>query len=464
MADRPIKVLVVDDSDNDFILLRRLFFEIEGGNYVVDRAKDYATGLEALIKNEHDVHLIDYRLGVHTGLDLLKEAIAQGCTAPLILLTGAGSHELDVAAMNVGAADYLIKSDINADLLERSIRYSIKNWNMMQKLRDSEARFKAKSQMLKSLLSHLPVIAGRIDAQGAITEAAGSGLNNFGMSSAWVVGKSVFETFPQASDHLKKALAGRSISFPLNGTHEDLDWYFENYFFHDTEKGSGAIFFAQDVTERKRLEKELLEISGEEQRRIGRDLHDGLGQYLTGVACLSRALQEKLEARSLPDAVDAAEVADLINESISQTRALARGLCPVELETHGLQAALEELSFNVQKLSKIACRVECEPAVICVPDVALHLYRIAQEAINNAIKHGRAKHIHISLKTADKLTTLAVKDDGVGFSDEAVKTHGMGLKMMKYRAGIIGGSLQVSRTRARGTTIVCDFQNRPPAS
>jgi PAS domain S-box-containing protein len=221
-----------------------------------------------------------------------------------------------------------------------------------------------------------------------------------------------------------------------------------------------------DVTERKRLENTILDISNREQRRIGQDLHDGLGQHLTGIAFMSKVLEQKLEERSLPEAADAAKIVKLVNEAINSTRELARGLLPVVSEAHGLMSALEQWANEVENLFRISCWFQCgEPVLIHDDTQAAHLYHIAQEAVNNAIKHGGARHIVIRLSEANGSATLMIQDDGKGFSREAAHQSGMGLRIMSYRARMIGGSLEIQPAPGCGMLVTCSFpvRNKPAA-
>src|SRR5579863_377830 len=120
-----VRVLLVEDDEDDFILTRGLFGEMKGSRFHIEWFKSYALGLEAMCRNQHDICLVDYRLGAHNGIDLMRVAIERGCLAPIIVLTGLGEHTVDVEAMKAGAADYLVKSGLRADSLERSIRYAI---------------------------------------------------------------------------------------------------------------------------------------------------------------------------------------------------------------------------------------------------------------------------------------------------------------------------------------------------
>jgi PAS domain S-box-containing protein len=218
--------------------------------------------------------------------------------------------------------------------------------------------------------------------------------------------------------------------------------------------------FVRDITERKQLEREIIDISNREQQRIGQDLHDGLCQELAGIELMCQVLEQKLSAKSKTESKQVGEIAQHIRDAISHTRKLARGLSPVELETNGFMSALHELAAHVQKLFHVQCRFECTaPVLIRDNAAATHLYRVVQEAINNAIKHGKARRILISLKPAGDRITLTVVDDGIGFSNESKKSVGMGLHIMKYRAGVVDAALEVrSGINGSGTTVMCIFR------
>jgi signal transduction histidine kinase len=219
-----------------------------------------------------------------------------------------------------------------------------------------------------------------------------------------------------------------------------------------------ALVIVRDVTHHKRLEREVLEISAREQRRIARDLHDGLGQDLTGVLCLSGGLAKKMEAESLPGAEYAAEIARLVKEAIVTTKTLAKGVRPVALDARGLAAALEELASSTEDLSGIECSFKHDELVSISDDaVAEHLYRIAQEAVHNAVRHAKAHHIRMTLATEGAKTILAICDDGVGIPKTLDKGKGMGLRIIEYRASMIEAALKIERVVSGGTLVSCSF-------
>ncbi len=219
---------------------------------------------------------------------------------------------------------------------------------------------------------------------------------------------------------------------------------------------------ARDVTSQKRLEKEILETSDREKERLGRELHDGLCQNLAGIAALSATLTRKLVAGADPAAADAAEITGLLNQTIGDARDLARGLNPVGLVQMGLAAVLEALAANVQALFRVSCTFESDrPFPRLDPTVETHLYRITQEAVNNATTHGRGKRIAISLRFRGGKGRLRIRDDGVGISQNSLATGGIGLHTMDYRARLIGASLRVQRLAPRGTAVTCAFSLPP---
>jgi signal transduction histidine kinase len=247
------------------------------------------------------------------------------------------------------------------------------------------------------------------------------------------------------------------VNSVLTARHAGGEWFADMFLFFDHETGKGALFFGCDITQRKLIERELLRVSDAEKNRIGSDLHDGLGQYLTGISCLSAALRDKLQVQGRAEADDANTISSLVQEAIAQTRALARGLCPVQLETSGLETALEDLTFQVQRLHGLDCQFEPHGAVDVETTVAIHLYRITQEAINNAIKHAGAKRIIVKADFSKDNKILTIEDDGCGFDPTMEHGPSSGMSLMPYRAAMIGGTLTVTSQPNAGTKVECRF-------
>ncbi|HTY85938.1 MAG TPA: PAS domain-containing sensor histidine kinase [Candidatus Acidoferrum sp.] len=219
---------------------------------------------------------------------------------------------------------------------------------------------------------------------------------------------------------------------------------------------------ARDITERKRLEKEILEISNREQRRIGHDLHDGVCQQLAGIAYRIDILADQLQEKGARESAEAERVGALVNDAITKTRGVARGLFPVQLEENGLVWALEDLAANAGNLFGIQCSLSCEEPFPAVEnDVALHLFYIAQEAMINAAKHGKARQVNISLTRQGERLALTVQDDGSGFESPAGNSTGMGIRIMRYRARVIGATLDLTSRPGLGTQVACVFYSAP---
>jgi signal transduction histidine kinase len=209
-----------------------------------------------------------------------------------------------------------------------------------------------------------------------------------------------------------------------------------------------------------RLEREIISISEAEQRRIGQDLHDGLCQYLAALSCSATSLRDDLQELHLSaEANTAGELANQLRDAVLQTRDLARGLAPAHVSQVGLVLALESLAQSVSRLQGIRCSFRTVgPTAECDEGTAVHLYRIAQEAINNATRHGRATQVSIQLETSDDLLGLQIRDNGVGFSTR--DPSGLGLTIMRYRARSNGGELKIEQPEEGGTVISCTARPR----
>jgi two-component system sensor kinase FixL len=216
----------------------------------------------------------------------------------------------------------------------------------------------------------------------------------------------------------------------------------------------------RDITERKRLERELLAIKEKEQKLIGQEMHDSIGQILTGIAVKSKGLEIKLNNKSWDESADAAEICKLASEAIAQTRRLAKMLYPIDIEAGGLVSALQGLASQAKDLLKVSCQFKYKNMVpIGDPLKARHLYRIAQEAITNAARHAKAKNVKIELVSDEDTSTLKIENDGKDFSKRLTRKTGLGLRIMEYRANMIGGSLDIGRGRKGGTIVTCTFPN-----
>ncbi len=307
-----------------------------------------------------------------------------------------------------------------------------------------------------------------IDEQGRIEAINRSAERIFGWKSPEVLGKNVSMFMPSPYREMHDCYLANyirsgeakiiGIGREVVGLRRDGSVFPMDLAVSEVRTPSRRLFtgFVRDLTERRRLEAEVLEISEQERRRIGQDLHDGICQQLAGLALVTHSIEGKLRKARRPEADQIARCRDEIAGIISETRRLARGLCPVVLESDGLMAALDELARSTHQPKRLKCRFECPKATPLGDSlVATHLYRIAQEAVNNAIKHSGAKAITITLSPVDEGLHLTVSDDGSGLPDSFPPNAGMGLHIMQYRARLLGGTLAVRPASPKGTSVTC---------
>lgn len=215
-----------------------------------------------------------------------------------------------------------------------------------------------------------------------------------------------------------------------------------------------AAVLVEEIANRERLQRELLEISEREHRRIGEDLHDGLCQHLAGTALAAQVLSEKLSERRAHESIDAKGVVELVTQSIGLSHRIASGLHPVEMDPEGLMHALAQFADTARQLYAVNCRFSSSGAVL-VDDskVAENLYRIAQEAVRNAARHGAAKNVTIRLFSMRGHPALTVTDDGVGFDPARLPNEGMGLRIMRHRAQTIGAQFAIDPGESGGMVV-----------
>lgn len=222
----------------------------------------------------------------------------------------------------------------------------------------------------------------------------------------------------------------------------------------------------RDLSERKELEEKILSISEEEQSRIGQDIHDDLCQQLAAIGCLAKVVYQRLSASNIPEALQLNEIVRLITSANVRAREMSRGLMPVVLDSAGLMAALADLARSTERIFRVSCPFRCDPPVqVGDNKMATQLYRIAQEAVGNAIKHSQADRIEVSLELNEGMIVLTIRDNGKGIPEGvAAKSNGMGLLTMNHRARMVGGTLTVAQDRFGGTVVECVAPALPSTS
>ena len=459
-------VFVLDD-DRGLIRLVEKALQREGLSTA--SANSGAEARTWLNRHSPDLALFDLKLPDLDAKDLVTELTAAGRCPPFIIITGQGDERVAVEMMKRGARDYLVKDANFLDFMPAVVKRVFEQIENERRLAQAEEQVHLVRSVVDQGFSAV-----------LITDA--------GLPDPTVI--YINPAFAQATGYRSEDVVGRPLSAiaALSNVHRRLRSglpaaasFIDEISTYRTAQGerwgewrvgpikdkAGAnnhwLIIFRDITERKRLEKEILEISDREQRRIGQDLHDDLCQHLAGIELMSQVLQQKLSKRSKAAAAHAAEIGRHVRDAIAQTRSLARGLSPVTLESEGLASALVELAAATEKLFGITCRVECPgPAVRQPLSVATHLYRIAQEAVTNAIKHGKGTEVLIRLENTGSNTVLKITDNGQGFAKLPPAESGMGLRIMHYRSGMIGGNLTVENVRHRGTVVICSLPAKAP--
>jgi signal transduction histidine kinase len=220
-------------------------------------------------------------------------------------------------------------------------------------------------------------------------------------------------------------------------------------------KSYGRVWYFRDVTERRRTYRQVLEAGERERQRIGQDLHDDLCQHLAGITCMGRVLHQRLLARQPVEPNSAADLVELVEQAVRRARDIARGLQPLQLDSDGLAVSLQDLAASIEQMFQIRCHVSCDgPIVNDDPNGLIHLYRITQEAISNAIRHGKAKNVYVDVVHVGERLILSIEDDGLGI-DAANARAGLGMRSMRHRARLIGATLSIEHGDGGGTVVTC---------
>lgn len=329
-----------------------------------------------------------------------------------------------------------------------------------------ERRMEGQVRLLLSAIEQSPSLALLTDAQGRIeyvnpkfTLVTGYALEEIRgrQPSLLKSGRTPREVYRQLWTTIR---AGREWRGEFLNRKKNGEYYWGETVIAPVRDAEGVtthfLELMEDITERRRLERAVVSVSEEERRWIGQELHDVLGQQLTGITLLSKALENRLEADGHPGKTDLSNIRELATTALSEVRDLSQGLYPVEVERHGLLAALRQLVENQERLFRVPCRLEgAEPEQPLDQFTRMNLFRIAQEAVNNAVKYADASRILLRVRHEEDALVLEVEDDGRGIPEKPSSQRGMGLRIMRYRATMIGGNLDIHSKPGQGTRIVC---------
>jgi two-component system sensor kinase FixL len=450
----PQTTLLVVDDDPAISEVFASLLRCDG--YEVRLAATGGEGLEMVRWLRPALVLLDVKLPDVQGTEVCRQIKADPSLQDVfvVLISGQAISAAEKVDGLAGGADEYLTKPIGGDELSARIRACLR-------LRDATAALRRSEATLRVFLDALPEPAALVDRDGSLLVANVTMAHHLGRSRAELVGN-LFDLIPGDIGSSRRAQFDELVRSGQPRHFEDsrADRHYFNRFTPILDE-AGAVshvaLLAFDITERKRLEREVLEISANERRRIGHDLHDGLAQYLAGIALRSKTLEQMLAAEASPRAGEVKKLTSLIGNAIRQTRSLARGFDPVGVGVGGqLVDALQHLAAESGELFRRDCKFHgTDPTVHVDPPVAIALYRIAQEAIRNAVKHGEARHIRVELAVDTSSLSLRVQDDGVGFQPGQEEQSGMGLRVMTYRARSIGASLEVRAEPGRGTEVRC---------
>ncbi len=455
----PQQVLVVEDDPD---LLPLIDQGLKRAGFSTALAASGEAALAWLRDHSPAVMLLDLNLPDLQGRDIVQRLTAESRCPPFIIMTGQGDERVAMDMMKLGARDYLIKDAGFLELLPGVVKRVQEQTAAERRLAEAEEQVHLVRSVLEQGFSAVLITdAGLPDPKVVYINPACARVT--GSSAAEVLGKplSALPSLAHISQRLREGIPeGARFVDEISTFDSSQGERWGEWRVGPVKDKAGRdthwLIIFRDVTDRKFLEKEILEISDQERRRIGQDLHDGLCQHLAGIELMSQVLQQKLARRSKTDATRAGEIAAHVREAIGQTRSLARGLSPVTLESEGLISALRELAVNTEKMFGITCRVDSSRLAVPVsPSTATQLYRIAQEAVSNAIRHGRATELLLRVEEGPQGLCLSIMDNGRGFAGSQRSPDGMGLRIMQYRAGIIGGVLAIEKNGTGGARVIC---------
>ena len=406
-----LRLLVVEDSRDDTELLLR---ELRGAGYETkfERVENAAAMKAALSRGPWDLVISDYRLPGFTGLGALALFKETGLDLPFIIVSGYISEAMAVQLMKNGAHDYIMKDNlarltpaVARELREAAIRQDRRA--SVWALRESEQLLAANARQLEHMRMEIKAIDERLHTSSQMLVAS--------------------------QNELERRVRERTAD--LKTANAELQ---------------------NEIHEHARLEQELLEIAERGRRRRGLDSHDHLSQKLMGISFLLKALEQKVAQKHLPRVLETRKIQTLIHEVINHTDELAHDFSALDLQGDDLAVELKGLAVNVKKMFHISCQFTSQGTVPRLPpNVTAQLYKIAKEAVDNAIRHGHATMVSLTLVAKPRKVILAIKDNGLPFIGSRDSHQGVGWRIMNSRASIIGALLEMKAQNGNGMVVIC---------
>ncbi|HYG23605.1 MAG TPA: PAS domain S-box protein [Verrucomicrobiae bacterium] len=501
---RELKVLLVEDSESDAALLC-LALERAGFQLESERVETSEGLHAALDRQEWDVVIADYVMPGFDGLKALALVKSRGLDLPFIIVSGHITDDTAVAAMKAGAHDYVMKDNLTrlAPAVERELR----EVEVRLARKQAEKKLWEEHAFRHAIETSIPSGIAVVNLDGKQTYVNPAFCRMVGWSEAELIGaKPPFIYWPAEDLDNITAMLTRVVDGDVPSDGFELRYSRKNGDRFDVlilvtplrdsyDNVSGWLSSITDITrlkqaetalrrsheelesrvrertaalskanaqlqtamaERRRLEHELLEITEKERRRIGLDLHDDLGQKLSGIALMVKGLQLKLTKDGSTEAKEAGKIHRLIQQAMDHASDVAHDLATLDFRDKALPDALRELSQHAKNSFRIACRFESDDAVPALEsNVVRQLYKITQEALTNAIKHGKAKKVGIALAADTDKVMLTIRNSGVPFPSVVGRNAGMGLRIMNYRANLIEASIEIKPGKPDGTVVTC---------
>lgn len=505
-GNRQLKVLLVEDSESDAALLE-LALHRAGFHPVCERV-DTADGLlAALDRQDWDLVVADYVMPGFDGLSALALVKQRGLDLPFIVVSGHITDDTAVAAMKAGAHDYVMKD--NLARLGPAVERELREAEVRHARKQAENRLWEEHAFRQAIENSIPSGIAVVNLEGRQTYVNPAFCEMVGWTESELIGaKPPFAYWPEEerdaiTGALEQVIAGtpppdgfelrycrrngerfdvltlvtplrdnfdnvsgwlssitditrrKEAEAELRRSHEQLELRVRERT-ADLSRANSELQAA--MAERRRLEHELLEITEKERRRIGLDLHDDLGQKLSGVALMAKGLELKLAKQRSEDAREAEKIHKLIQEAMDHASDVAHDLATLDFAENNLGQALRKLAEHAKEAFRISCKFEGPetPAPALEPNVVRQLYKIAQEALTNAIKHGKSRKVVIELNQDSNALQLCIRNTGTPFPSVVSQNAGMGLRIMNYRANLIEATLEIKRGRPDGTCITCN--------
>jgi len=501
---KPLKLLLVEDSEDDAALL--LLRLRQGGYKVQSQRVDTAPAMRGALQRERwDLVISDYVMPQFSGLAALAVLQEQGADIPFIIVSGHIGEDTAVASMKAGAHDYLMKD--NLARLVPAVEREIAEAQIRHARRQADEKLRQEHSFRETIEASIPSGIAVVDMQKRQAYVNPAFCAMVGRSESELVGaKPPYVYWPPEErqvmiEAFEQIIAGKApengfeLRFrrrnqqrfpvliqvkPLTDSQGQVSgWLWSATDITELKRAEEALRQAHDELElrvqqrtsdlaaalaevrnavqaRKRLEHDLLEITERERRRIGIELHDDLGQRLTGIAFMLKSLELNLKKKKNQEAQSAGKIHSLFTDAMNHAKDVARHLTSLNVQEESMPSALKRLAGQARTMFKIDCTFRTQGKIPSLPENTVQqLYKIAQEAVTNAIRHAKADKVLIKLSRRGEKVLLTIRNNGLPFPSMKDQHPGVGLRIMRYRANLVNAALEVKPVGAKGTVVSC---------